>query len=206
MVGENGDDDAMDFHALEGMQCMLERRKGGESGVRAVQWIEGEAAWRAGWSKELLVAALSRSDTPLGLTVKDGRTQDLVGSGQLQQLVKKPIAYVIEYRDGLRATMLNLRGALKDFNFAARVQGLGIVSTQFLLTPEPNVTYSACLMNKAEEMFVTGRSPYPIERTLLTSGITEACHKSYGGGGKRLETPYLSVSYQPPNISQYCRA
>jgi len=206
MVGENGSDDAMDFHALEAMQCMLERRKGGETGVRSVQWVEGEAVWRAGWSKDLLVAALSRSDTPLGLTVKDGRTQDLVGSGALHELVKKPVAYVIEYRDGLRATMLNLRGALKDFNFAARVSGLGIVSTQFLLTPEPNVTYSACLMNKAEEMFVTGRAPYPVERTLLTSGMTEACHQSFGKGGKRLETPELSVQYQPPKSSQYCRA
>jgi hypothetical protein len=206
MVGENGDDDAMDFHALEGMQCMLERRQGGETGVRAVQWVEGDAVWRAGWSRDLLIAALSRSDTPLGLTVKDGRTQDLVGSGQLQQLVKKPIAYIIEYRDGLQATMLNLRGALKDFNFAARVTGLGIVSTQFLLTPEPNVTYSACLMNKAEEMFLTGKSPYPVERTLLTSGITEACHKSHGVGGRRLDTSHLSVRYQPPEISQYCRA
>jgi hypothetical protein len=206
MVGENGSDDAMDFHALEAMQCMVERRKGGESGVRAVQWVEGEAVWRAGWSKELLVAALSRSDTPLGLTVKDGRTQDLVASGELQRLVKRPIAYVIEYRDGLRATMLNLRGALQDFNFAARVTGLGTVSTQFLLTPEPNVTYSACLMNKVEEMFVSGRAPYPVERTLLTSGITEACHKSYGKGGRRLETPELSVPYQPPKSSQYCRA
>jgi hypothetical protein len=206
MVGENGSDDAMDFHALEAMQCMIERRKGGESGVRAVQWVEGEAVWRAGWSKELLVAALSRSDTPLGLTVKDGRTQNLVASGELQKLVKRPIAYVIEYRDGLRATMLNLRGALQDFNFAARVTGLGIVSTQFLLTPEPNVTYSACLMNKVEQMFVTGQAPYPVERTLLTSGITEACHKSYGEGGKRLETPELSVQYRPPESPQYCRA
>lgn len=206
MVGENGSDDAMDFHALEAMQCMLERRKGGETGVRAVQWVEGDAVWGAGWSKDLLVAALSRSDTPLGLTVKDGRTQDLVGSGALHELVKKPIAYVVEYRDGLRATMLNLRGALKDFNFAARVTGVGIVSTQFLLTPEPNVTYSACLMNKAEEMFVSGRAPYPIERTLLTSGMTEACHQSFGKGGKRLETPELSVEYQPPKSSQYCRA
>jgi hypothetical protein len=206
MVGENGSDDAMDFHALEGMQCMLERRKGGETGVRTVQWVEGEAVWKAGWSKDLLIAALSRSDTPLGLTVKDGRTQDLVRSGQLKELVKTPIAYVIEYRDGLRATMLNLRGALKDFNFAARVSGLGIVSTQFLLTPEPNVTYSACLMNKAEEMFVSGRSPYPVERTLLTSGMTEACHQSHGLRGKRLETPHLSVNYQPPKTSQYCRA
>lgn len=206
MVGENGDDDAMDFHALEAMQCMLERRKGGETGVRAVQWVEGAAVWRAGWSKDLLVAALSRSDTPLGLTVKDGRTQDLVGNGQLEQLVKKPVAYMVEYGDGLRATMLNLRGAVQDFNFAARVADLGIVATQFLLTPEPNVTYSACLMSKAEEMFVSGRSPYPVERTLLTSGITEACHKSHGAGGKRLETPHLSVGYQPPQTSQYCRA
>jgi hypothetical protein len=205
MVGENGSDDAMDFHALEAMQCMLERRRGGETGVRAVRWVEGEAVWRGDWSKELLIAALSRSDTPLGLTAQDGRTQDLVGSGELQKLVKEPIAYVIEYRDGLRATMLNLRGALQDFNFAARVTNLGIVSTQFLLTPEPNVTYSACLMNKVEEMFVSGRSPYPVERTLLTSGITEACHKSHTAGGRRLETPALSVTYQPPNAAQYCR-
>src|SRR5689334_5944972 len=70
MVGENGGDDAMDFHALEGMQCMVERRRGGETGVRSVQRVEGEAVWSAGWSKNLLSAALSRSDTPLGLTVK----------------------------------------------------------------------------------------------------------------------------------------
>jgi hypothetical protein len=205
MVGENGSDDAMDFHALEAMQCMLERRRGGETGVRAVRWVEGEAVWRGDWSKELLIAALSRSDTPLGLTAQDGRTQDLVGSGELQKLVKEPIAYVIEYRDGLRAMMLNLRGALQDFNFAARVTNLGIVSTQFLLTPEPNVTYSACLMNKVEEMFISGRSPYPVERTLLTSGITEACHKSHTAGGRRLETPALSVTYEPPKAAQYCR-
>ena len=205
MVGENGGDDAMDFHALEAMQCMLERRKGGETGVRAVQCIRGEAVWTAGWSKDLLVAALSRSDTPLGLTMKDGRTQDLVTSGELQRLITKPEAYRIEYRDGLRAWMLNLRGALKDFNFAAHVKGHGILSTQFLLTPEPNVTYSACLMSKAEEMFATGRAPYPVERTLLTSGITEACHRSGGEDGKRLETPQLAVRYLAPKISQYCR-
>ena len=204
MVGENGSDDAMDFHALEGMQCMLERRQGGETGVKAVQWIQGDQVWKAGWSRELLDAALSRSDTPLGLTVKDGRTQNLANNGQLQNLVEKPIAYVIEYRDGLRATMLNLNGALQDFNFAAKVKGLGNLSTQFLLTPNPNVTYSACLMDKAEEMFMTGRAPYPIERTLLTSGITEACHRS-GGEGKRLQTPHLEVKYHPPKTSQYCR-
>ena len=57
MVGEGGSD-PMDFHALEAMQCMVERRKGGETGVKAVQMIEGDAVWKAGeegrWSKELL--------------------------------------------------------------------------------------------------------------------------------------------------------
>jgi len=205
MVGENGSDDAMDFHALEGLQCMVERRGKGEHGVRAVQWLEGPSVWQANWSKDLLAAALSRSDTPLGLTVKDGRTQDLLANGELQKLVPNPIAYVIEYRDSLRATMLNLKGALQDFNFAARVKGHGILSTQFLLTPEPNVTYSACLMNKVEQMFSERKAPYPVERTLLTSGIVEACHKSRGMGGRRLETPHLAVRYTPPAVSQYCR-
>jgi hypothetical protein len=206
MVGENSGDDAMDFHALEAMQCMVERRKGGETGVRAVQHLQGAAVWQAEWSRELLTAALSRSDTPLGLTVQDGRTQDLVHSGELQKLVKKPEAYVIEYRDGLRATYLNLNGALQDFNFAARVKGAGIISTQFLLTPVPNVTYSACLMNKVEAMFASGQASYPVERTLLTSGLCEASHQSGFEGGKRLETPHLAVRYQPPKTSQYCRA
>jgi len=210
MVGE-GDSDAMDFHALEAMQCMIERRKGGETGVKAVQMIEGEAVWKAGedgrWSKEMLAAALSRSDTPQGLTLVDGRTQDLVGSGELPKLVKNPAAYFIEYRDGLRATLLMLEGALQDFNFAARVRGMkGIASTQFFLSPVPNVTYSACLVSKIEEMFETGKAPYPVERTLLVSGVLEACLTSRIRDHQRLETPQLAVSYQPPRLSRYPRA
>jgi hypothetical protein len=199
MVGEGGSD-AMDFHALEGLQCMVERRKGGETGVKAVQLVEGDAVWKAGeegrWSKELLTSALSRSDTPLGLTVKDGRTQDLVHNGELPALVKNPWAYFIEYADGLKATLLMLDGALRDFNFAARVKGRGLISTQFLLTPEPNVTYSARLIGKVEEMFVTGKAPYPVERTLLTSGVLESCLTSRVQSHKRLETQHLNVRYQ----------
>jgi hypothetical protein len=211
MVGEGRGSDAMDFHALEAMQCMIERRKGGETGVKAVQMIEDDAVWKAGeegrWSKELLSAALSRSDTPQGWTLIDGRTQDLVGSGELPKLVKHPAAYFIEYRDGLRTTLLMLDGALGDFNFAARVRGIpGLASTQFFLTPIPNVTYSACLVSKIEEMFETGRAPYPVERTLLVSGILEACLTSRLQNHQRLETPQLAVRYRPPRLSQYCRA
>lgn len=207
MVGVGGSD-PMDFHALEALQCMVERRGKGEVGVRAVQMIEGDDVWKAGengrYSKELLTSALSRSDTPLGLTVDDGRTQDLVGKGALPKLVKNPAAYFIEYRDGLKATLLMLNGAVKDFTFAARVKGVReIQSTQFLLTPEPNVTYSACLMGKVEEMFETGKAPYPVERTLLVSGMLESCLTSKVQNHARLETPHLSVAYRPPRESQY---
>ena len=208
MVGYGGPD-VMDFHGLEALQCMLERRKGGETGVRAVQMIEGEAVWKAldarQISRDLLVSALSRSDTPQGQTIVDGRTQDLVAKGELPKLVKNPAAYFLEYRDDLKATLLMLNGAVKDFTFAARVKGAGVQSTQFFLSPEPNVTYSACLVSKIEELFETGKAPYPVERTLLVSGILESCLTSRLQGQKRLETPHLDVRYRAPQQSQHAR-
>jgi hypothetical protein len=201
--------DSMDFDALEALQCMLERRKGGETGVKAVQLLEGDDVWAAGktgrWSNDLLSSALSRSDTPLGLTVLDGRTQDLVASGVLPQLVKNPAAYCIEYNDGMRATLLLLNGAIMDFNIAARVAGHGMVSTQFFLPPPPNVTDSACLAAKIEQTFQTGSAAYPVERALLTTGVLEACLTSRHKLNQRLETPQLAVRYQPPAESQYAR-
>jgi hypothetical protein len=201
--------DGMDFDALEALQCMLERRKGGETGVKAVQLLEGDDVWAAGkagrWSNDLLSSALSRSDTPMGLTVLDGRTQDLVASGVLPQLVKNPAAYCIEYTDGTRATLLMLNGAIMDFNISARVAGHGMVSTQFFLPPPPNVTYSACLVTKIEQLFETQSTAYPVERTLLTTGVLEACLHSRHRLNQRLETPHLAFAYQPPDESQYAR-
>ena len=137
-----------------------------------MQLIEGDAVWEAGengdWSHTLLEAALSRSDTPCGLTDEDGRTQDLLGTGELQRLVENPSAYFIEYNDGLRATLLMLNGAVRDYCFAAQLKNESVpVSTQFFLTPTPNVTYSACLIAKIEELFETGVAPYPARSDLV---------------------------------------
>jgi hypothetical protein len=201
----------MDFHALEAMQCMLERRKGGERGVKSVQLIEGDAVWQAGeqgrWSKDLLRSALSRSDNLKGLTETDGRTQDMVGTGVLPTLVKDPWAYFIEYRDGLKATLLMLTDAVGDFNFAVKLKGQAeIQATQFFLSPDPNVTYSACLASKIERMIETGVAPYAVERTLLVSGILESCLDSRVKGHALVETPHLAVAYQAPRESQFCRS
>jgi hypothetical protein len=130
----------------------------------------------------------------------------LVSSGLLPKLVPNPRAYFIEYRDGLKVTMLMLDGALTDYNFAARIKGMPEVqSTQFLLTPLPNVTHSACLVHEIEQMFQTGVAPYPIERTLLVSGILESCLTSKVQNHQRLETPHLGVTYPPPP-STFCRS
>ncbi len=138
----------------------------------------------------------------------DGRTQDLTHSGELEELVTEPAAYLIEYNDGLRSTLLMLNGAVSDYTFACRMAGneQRLISTQFLLPVIPNVAYSTCLMHKVEEMITTGTAPYPVERTQLVCGILDRCLDSKVSGGGRLPTPELNVRYQPPSTSQYCGA
>ncbi len=208
IVGTGGSD-AHDFHALEGLQGMIERRKGGEAGVKSVQLIEGDAVWKAGkdglWSERLLEAALSRSASMQGLSILDGRTQDLVRNGEMPRLAKSPAAYLIEHRDGLRSSLLWLNGVVADFTFAARVNGK-IESTLYFMGPGPNVTYSACLASGIEEMIATGVAPYPVERTLLVSGVLEKCLDSKVQQHRRIETPELAVRYRAPRHSWFCRA
>ena len=207
-----GGQDVYDFHAHETIQCMVERRKGGETGVVAVQGLKGEAVWKAlaakgwaagGWDASLFEACLCRSQTLAQPAATSHRHPTLA---QMKEWVKEPVAYRVEYADGLKATMVLLNGLVGDFTFAARLKGeKEPLSVLFHLPPNPNVTYSAALMSKAEEMFVTGTAPYPIERTLLTSGINAAGLKSLATGEKRLETPHLAVKYEAPKESLFWR-
>jgi hypothetical protein len=205
--------DSYDFHALETMQCMVERRRGGETGVVSMQAVRGEQVWNAlragdwksgGWDPRLFEACLSRSQT---LTQPESYSHRYPTVEQMQQWVKEPIAYRFEYADGLKATMLLMNGLVNDFNFAARIKGESEpLSTLFYLPSNPNVVYSAALMSKAEQLFLTGKAAYPVERTLLTSGLVAAACQSLGMGGKRLETPHLAVRYNAPRESTFWQA
>ncbi len=201
--------DSYDFHALEVIQCMAERRKGGETGVASMQALRGDAVWKAmdagswpkgGWSPELFEACLCRSQTLAQARTASHRYPT---KEQMREWVKDPIAYRFEYNDGLKATMLLMNGLVTDFTFAAKLKDQADpLSTLFYLPPNPNVVYSAALMSKAEETFLTGKAPYPIERTLLTSGLVEAGMQSLGKK-KRLKTPHLNVQYTAPQESQF---
>ena len=101
-------------------------------------------------------------------------------------------------------TLMN--GLVDDFTFAARLKGrTEPLSTLFYLSPTPNVVFTGTLMHKVEEMILKGKTPYPVERTLLTSGLVIAGVHSLGQGGKRLETPHLAVRYQAPRESHFMR-
>jgi hypothetical protein len=56
--------DAYGFHALEMVQCLVERRLGGETGVQQVRCLEGDAVWQAAdrglFDRQLLAQALAR--------------------------------------------------------------------------------------------------------------------------------------------------
>jgi hypothetical protein len=196
-----------DFHALEALQCWAERRKGGETGVAGVRSIRGEAVWDRipdRVDRRLFEACLARSQTLAQPETFSHRHPTPV---QMRAWVKDPIAHFIDYTDGTRATVLMMNGLVQDITVAARLKGKADpLSALFYLPPNPNVTYSAALMGKAEEMFVTGKAPYPVERTLLTSGVLAAGLKSLADKQERLATPHLAVvKYTAPEASQFAR-
>lgn len=207
--------DSYDFHALETIQCMVERRPGGEKGVKWVQAYKGENFWQAYhdevWSRELFEAALSRSHT---LTPsRPGFNNNFPTLDELKSMTKdrEPVAYVYEHVDGLRCTSILLNGVVQDFNFAARLKGESEpFSTQMYLPMPPARTtlanFFSPLVNNIEEMFLTGKSPYPVERTLLTGGLVEAGVDSLHQGQIKIDTPHLAeVRYPAPTRSTFWR-
>ena len=197
------------YRALETLQAMVERRRGGETGVRSVQSVEGQAVWSAGgsgrWSRELLQAAVARSDSLQGETLKDGRPRDLVNSGELPRLVEHPEACLVDYSDGVRAAVLMLNGAVGDFTFAARLRDVSeLASTQFLLPPEPNRAGTACLATRIEDLIQSGRSPVRPERAWIAAGILDRWMESRKKKGVTLDTPELTVKYRHSAESGFC--
>ena len=209
LVVSRGELEIFGFHALEALQCMVERRTRGPQGVRAVTCLEGDAVWKAGdagtWSWELLEHALGRSPT---LNIGDVRDncRDFVPPPGRPTFLKGPIAFLVEYRDGLKATALILNGHVDDTTFAARLAGeKKPVSTLFFLPPPPGAAFLQALTVRIEDFLTTQRPPYPVERTLLTGGILDAALESRIQGHRRLEAPDLDVTYDPPSDSGFLR-
>ena len=188
--------DIYGFHLLEALQCMVERRQGGETGVRAVQCLENQACWdyieNTAWVKRLFEAALAQSNTRK--------------PGNMKQLVKTPAVFIVDYNDGLTAAAFLMTGMLEDFTVALDVEGQPTpVSTLMDLQNYRPHHHFGCLVKNIEIMFETGQAPYPVERTLMTSGILDFALESRLRGHRKLETPELGkVRYQASGSSHFC--
>ncbi len=195
-------------HALDALQAMVERRgpSAAETGVAAVQCLTGDAVWEAGAAGRFSLAlaraacaAVASSKAPLPLEEFE------YPKGQ------PATAFVLEYRDGFRGTVLMLSDYLADFGYAASVRGSETPLCCEMFSQRPPsyggtgkpaqgpVAHFSYLARNVEEMMVTGVPSYPVERTLLSSGVLEASLRSRRLGGARLVTPHLNVEYQRVN-------
>ena len=175
--------DIYGFHLLDGLQAVVERRKGGETGVRAVQCLEGQDCWnyieQNEWVKRLFDQAISHSETRV--------------AGDMKEIVKNPSVFIIDYNDGLKAAAFLLTGLLQDFTYAIDIEGeQKPFSTLMKLQGGKPHYHFGCLVKNMEIMFKTGKPPYPVERTMLSSGILDFALESRILGHKIVETPELS--------------
>ena len=179
------------FHVLEVLQCMVERRQGAETGVSAVTCLRGDAVWQAStngqWSRHLAEAACA--------TIQDKP------EGEIEAHCPDPVAILVEYRDGFRGTALLFDQYVQSLAYAARVKGQTTAAEfcsqghGYEYTKGPYAHFSYLSLN-VEEMFMTGTPSYPVERTLLTTGVLEAAMTSLTENSRRVETPWLDVAYR----------
>ncbi|MEO7142423.1 MAG: hypothetical protein ABI165_02870 [Bryobacteraceae bacterium] len=186
-----GELDAYGFHTLEGLQCLVERRKGGETGIASVEWIEGRNIWawlasaQGSWAKPLLESAMRLQPEPLPLPIEE-------------QTKQPPVLFVLKYRDGLKAAALMLGQDQENWTAAIRVNGQAApLATAFITPPGPPFRSFDGLARCVDVFLATGKAPGPVERTLLTTGALAFCFDSKRAG-KAVDTPELQVRYRGP--------
>ena len=176
--------DSYGFHVAEILECMLERRKGGETGVASVQGLKGPAVWQAAdegkFSMKLVEEACNR--------IK-GKS-----NGSMREVVKEPIAILVNYKDGTKGAILILSGYVGEGWGYAAIAGGKTTSCEFILESTTNAHFSYLGLN-IQNFFLTGKAPAPLERTLLTGGILDMGIRSIAAGGKITETPFLNMHY-----------
>lgn len=182
-----GNFEAHGFHALEAQQCLIEHRRG-STGVTAVETAQGKQIWEAEqagkWNREMLKAALAVIPN--------------VAKGKWEEILKDDSAfYFLEHQDGLKSTVAMVNRLSRHYAVAVKLKGEDQPrATWIKLELDPPFGHFAYLLKAIEHMIHTGQPAYPVERTLLTTGILDTVMHSLAAGGKRIETPQLAIDYE----------
>ena len=207
--------ESYDFHALEVLQSVIEGRRGGESGVSRIELLADEnydkATQQSDWPGDLITAAMAaeqRHDSPRQTRPPTAPTPatPAVKQSQPPKNLKSTSRHAIRltYRDGFKATIVKNGSSSDRWNFACRIQGEESPrACMFFNGPWGNRCLFKALSHAIQHMFRTGEVPYPIERTLLVSGILEVAMHSHQQGGKAIDTPQLAIQYQPRDFANF---
>ena len=182
--------DAYGFHVVEILQCMVERRAGGETGVTSVEGFVGREVW----------AAIDSGKISLDLVNAACDQIKHKATGSMRDLVKKPSAVIVHYKDGTKGACLMLDEYVNEgWAYAAKADGK-TVATEFVYdqTTPVYAAFSYLDLN-IQRLMVTGKPPVPIERNLLTSCIIDFAIRS-AVDGKVKKTPMLDIVY---NVEGY---
>ncbi|SDC96559.1 hypothetical protein SAMN02799630_01876 [Paenibacillus sp. UNCCL117] len=177
--------EAYGYHALEVLQSLAERRPGGETGVKAITALEGEAVWRAmdggEWPEELLLRALEVCRR----TAEHPRLSR-----------EPPVLFIVEYLDGARGYVLQQHDLTPRWGFAFRDDQGEVVSSVCMSEDERPFSHFDILVRLIEQFMVTGREPFPKERVLVSSALINRAMESLSSR-VRIETPELNIVYRP---------
>ena len=199
-----------DFHAIEVLQSMIENRRGGETGVARIEFLESEAAQRAAragrWSSALFNAAMAAERAPGGERQPrlNFRNPAATVKGEMDDTANLRHALLVTYRDGTRGTVLAVGSSSDRWNFACRIGDDATPrATAFFNSPWGNRGLFKALSHAAQRLFIDRREPFPAERTLLTTGITAAAVRARSAPGGAIDTPELAIAYRPNDWSAF---
>ncbi len=183
--------DRYGIHTLELLQTMTEKRMGGEVGVRWVECLSGDAMWQAIDNHlvpvDLIEAAISVALRPEGSDWRKTR-------GDAVCLIR------FEYLDGFPAAVLMMGSGVQSCSVAVKQRNLSEpLATRAEERTVPRHPHFGFLLHAVERMIHTGVPSYPVERTLLTTGLLDRALRSRHQNGRRLETPELAIAYTPNN-------
>lgn len=199
VLGGTGDEGAI-FHAIDVLQAFVERRKGGESGVKAVQSIRGAETWK--WVAANPWAAKLVDSVAESFEFKPGYFQESANTNMC----------LIEYNDGTKAAVIGGRGV--GWTYAGEIAGKAeptIVSMLGWAGPYDQYHASNAQPHWITEMMVTKKEPFNAERLLLSTGITNHYMESnwkngsYAAVGRRLDTPVLNIKYRSTRGAQFSK-
>lgn len=181
--------DSYGFHVAEILQCMVERRKGGETGVASVKGIRGNDVWKA------------MDDGTISLSLVEAACETIQGrkEGSMRELAKDPHAVIVKYNDGTKGAIVMLSGYVNGgWAYAAKADGK-TVATEFVLDGSMSYSHFSYLTLNIQKFFVTGKPTAPVERTLLTSGMMDMGIRSLVEGKER-KTPFLNIVYSAKGL------